>query len=680
MPAQLPQGFVLDQPQVPQPPAGFQLDVAPEKDDRGFLARTFNPRREDFAEYPGGGTAESALAAEQRMGDKNASIGQDKYGNQTINRNGETLYLNKPGLSVNDIYDVTRKTDEIAKDVAPFLAGGAATSTLKPIPAIATQMLTGAASESINQGGNALSGTEVQPGKIATTALWAGAGEAGGRLVFAVMKPIFSKLFGASAPAQIVKSDGSLTDDAIRALDNVPTDQLDDLAMKELSRMKEAGVITQEQAKRFNLFKERGLTPTRAQVTRSADDFQLQQEAAKTGTAVRGALEAQDNAISGAFDTAIRGSGGNAVSSGSPVADAVLNKASQLDDEISRLYNAAREAAPDAKVVQLNRLAAQLKNKAPENEITGGLIKAIRGDLQSRGLIDKNFKAIGKTDVSAAEEVRKVLNSFFKSTSDRGRMLIREFKDALDDDVLSTFGDDLYKQARSAKASFEAGLRVEKLSKFDKNQRSLVRDVLENKINADDLFDKAVLSKSWKASDLREMRNYLTKGTKEQVQGGLKAWNDLRAETLQWIKDQTFKNALDQSGNPTMASGAIKRSLDKIGNERLGVLFSRDEVAFLNDMQRLEALRQPVPGTGIGKGPSAQAIEALGDRLIKKASEIPGVSLLVDLIKAPASYSRASSAMSNPVSEAARRAAEVSTLKSIPPAAAATVYASDRAR
>lgn len=674
--ADLPPGFVLDQPQTVAPPPGFQLDGP---DTRSVIARTLSPRRENFPEYTLGPMdagrenrplEERALLSEfdRKGGDVGASIGKDRYGNPTIITNRGTFYLERPGLDPKDISDAQRAAGAVVHEAAPYLAAGVATGGTTWIPAVATQMATGLAKESIDQAGNAMQGKPVEYSKLATTPLWAGAGEAAGRVVFAVMRPVFRSLFGAKAPSNLVNSNGTLTDDALKALDDaqVPADQLDDLAQQELRRMQQHGVLTREQAERFNFFKNQGIEPTRAQITRAADDFQLQQEAAKTSTGVRAALEGQEQQISQAFDTTIRGTGGNATTSGSPISDAVLNKASQLDAEISRLYTAAREATNGEKVIGLNQMAQNLRARAPDNELTGGLIRSIRGDLMERGVMDKNWRVVGKIDVNTAETVRQVLNQRWNSTNDYGRILIRQLKDSLDADVLRTAGDDIFQEARRAKAAFESGLRPEALSKFDVNERSLVRHVLENRIKADDVFDQAVLSKSWKASDLRELRNYLTRGSQQQTQTGLQAWNDLRAETAQWIKDQAFSNALDQGGNASMRSGAIRRSLDKIGPDRLSVLFNAEERQFLNNMTRLEQLRQPVPLTGNGKGPSAQAIGGLVTEIRRQAAKLPVIGQIMGgIIDAVQNNTRAVQALSSPIPQAVNAATEAAARRAV---------------
>jgi hypothetical protein len=678
--ADLPAGFVLDQPKSTGLPAGFVLDSGPQEDERNFVARYLNPRREDYPEYPVAGTAESQLAAERNphlRGERSMSdlisgdqlkITQDKYGNDMIVTPRGTFYSNKPGPSLNDIPSAGNAIFNTVKEAAPYLAGGAAAAGAKLATGVGVQAATGLASESIDQTGNAIAGKEVDLRRLATTPLFAGMGEFGGRAVFAVMKPVISKLFGSSAPQRIVNENGTLTDDAIKALSTVDPAQVDDLALQELSKMQQQGVLTKEQAERFNFFKNQGIEPTRAQVTRNADDFQLQQEAAKTSTGVRNALEGQESAISNAFDTNIRGTGGNATTSGSPVADAVLNKATQLDSEISRLYKSVRDAAPGEKVVSLDRYAQNLRARAPDNELTGGLIRSLRGDLMERGIVDNKFKVVGKIDVETAETVRQVINQRYNSTNDFGRQILKQLKESLDADVLTTSGDDLFQEARKAKASFEAGLRPESLSKFDTNERSLVRNILENKIKAEDVFQQAVLSKSWKASDLRELKTYLTRGSAEQVKTGTQAWNDLRAEAVQWIKDQTFRNAESQLGEATMRSGAIKSSLDKIGAERMSELFTGEERQFLNAMARLETLRQPVPMTGNGKGPSAQAIAGLQRTVSTMAGKFNVLGPILEIFQ---NQSKAINALTTPVPAAISQASAAAARRTvIPPAGA----------
>lgn len=360
------------------------------------------------------------------------------------------------------------------------------------------------------------------------------------------------------------------------------------------------------QALRAAKFRQMSMEPTRAQVTRNAADFQTQQEAAKTSGRIREALEKQEGQISRLFDDYGRGTGGQISEEGNSVVDTIINRQTLRDERIGELYRAAREAAPDAQNVKLSSFVKTLKDAAPQNELTGGLIKAIRGDLQQRGVIGKGFKRQGIIDVSTAEDIRKTVNQFYNSTNDFGRMKIRELKEALDDDVFRSAGDDVFAEARAAKAEFERQMRRAKVSKFDARKQNLVMDVIENKISPDTFVKDTAMSKKWRAEDIAQLRDF-TIGDGD----GAKAWNDYRAEVLQSIKDSAFTGPVDEQGYQAISRAGLDRALEKIGTPKLKEIFNADELRFLRDLKQITALREPVRGTAQGRGPSAQAISKL---------------------------------------------------------------------
>lgn len=590
-----------------------------------------NPPREGFREYVGGGSPESVLASEIQLGDKNAYLSADEYGNPTIVTERGTFYPNRPGISVADVTGFLSGVERTAQDVAPYLAGGVATAPLRAATQTLAQGGIGLAQEAIKQTGNAIEGKQVDWSRLATTPLFAMAGDAAGRLAYRVAAPAIARIIGSQPAIRVVNSDGTLSDDAVRMLRAAGStpDDFAKAAASEADSLKRTGVLTQEQAERFNFFKEMGLEPTTAQVTRSADDFRVQQDLAARSSGVRSALENQEAQLTQAFDTRIMGTGG--ATTGSPISDAVIGKATALDAEISSLYNEARQAAPGAKNVRLESMVETLRRRAPDNEFTGGLIRSIRGDLVERGVMNNRFQVTGKIDVDTAETIRQVLNSNFNSTNAKGRMIIRELKERLDDDVLAIAGQDVFDQARRARADFSAQLRPDKVSKFDINERSLVEDIMDNTIKADDVFDKTVLSNNAKPSDLVQLKRYLTAGSEEQAASGLRAWSSLRAQTLDWVKQNAFNGPVDAAGNQAMSRAGLERALSRIGDDKIKVIFSAEEAKFLDDMLKLAKLREPVRRTALGGGPSAQAIEKLERSIMAR---LPVVGPFYDFFKA----------------------------------------------
>lgn len=384
--------------------------------------------------------------------------------------------------------------------------------------------------------------------------------------------------------------------------------------------------LTGAQAERIASLEKVGIkNPTKAQKTRNANDFQKQQESAKTQTEVRDALELQESALSQTFDDAVTGTGGKPVTSGSTIVDEVVGRSTKLDTEISNLYKAARERSGDQPNVDLTRFANKVLDNLDSDGATDGLYSAMKGELRRRGVIDAEGKVIGQVDVAAAEEIRKFANAQFDP---KGKSFanseIRNLKNSLDDDVFSSAGKDLFAEARRAKSEFETSLSNAKISKFDKNNRSLVRDILENKIDPDSLVERITSSKSYRASDLRQLKDYLT-----QSEGGTAAFNDLRAQAMQSIRDKSFFGPEDAQGIQALSRSKLESAISKIGDERLKVLFTAEERTLLNDVLRASKIREPVRGTALGRGPSAQAIDSINRRLDK----IPVIGDLVESIQ-----------------------------------------------
>lgn len=381
--------------------------------------------------------------------------------------------------------------------------------------------------------------------------------------------------------------------------------------------------IKPDQAARKAILETQGLTPTTAQITRDAGDFQAQQESAKLTGRVRTALEGQEAALTSRFDNAVLGTGGDAVTDISPVSEALVSKATVLDQEISDLYKTAREAAPGKQNVKLSNLGKKLKDLAPSNRVTGGAIESIVGDLQAKGVLDDSMKVVGKIDVETAEDVRKLMNELFDPQNGFRNGKLRELKDALDDDVFRASGGDVFKAGRKAKADFEKELARAKISKFDSRKANLVRDVLENKINPDAFANDVVFSKKWRADDIKQLKDYISTD-----EAGRAAFDDLRAETMEAIKAKSFFGPEDAQGNQALSRDKLQKALQSIGTPKLKVLFTPDENKFLRDMLAVAKLREPVRGTALGKGPSAQAIGALEEKL----NALPLIGRLISAI------------------------------------------------
>jgi len=364
--------------------------------------------------------------------------------------------------------------------------------------------------------------------------------------------------------------------------------------------LRNAGAATPEEAVRMALFESRGFRPTRPQITQAPGEFQLQQEIQKGGGPVREVLDIQEQRFAEAFEQQARETGGEVATSGSTPIDEIVDRSTGLDQKISELYKATTEAAPNAKNIKISGLNSVLKQNIGKDRISKGLVSAITSDLKSFGVVDSKGKVVGKISVKTAEEIRKGINSFHDSTSDTGRMLMREMKEALDKDVFSVAGQDVFDQARSAKRSFEQGLNRAKISKFDSRKSNLVRDMLENKINPNTFIKDVIFSKKWREEDIRQLKSYLN-----QTPSGQQSLKDIRAQTIDTIQDAIFTEKGELKGTQ------LAKEIGKIGKPKLKVIFDKQELKFLDDMKEIVKLRTPARAEALGLGPSGAAIKEI---------------------------------------------------------------------
>ena len=516
---------------------------------------------------------------------------------------------------------ISTTVGEIAGESAPFLVPGLGVAGLVGRGAqIAGATALGAAEAGIiSRGKGGDTGEQLFSTGIGGTA--AGTLELAMPRISRIGSKIIRRVLGKAPQGAVIDATGKPSAELLDALSE--TGQTFDDIIKEAKDEMSQQVIDPKQAARKAFLQSQGLEPTRAQITRNAADFQAQQESAKMPGRARTALEAQDAALTSRFNNAILETTGKANSPTSTVADALTEKATKLDQEISDLYATARKVIPEDKNIRFDGLTNELRKLAPSDRRAGGNISALIGDMQSKGILDDKMNVVGRVSVEVAEDLRKMTNELYDPANPFGNMLLRKVKDKLDDDVFRAAGDDFFKTGREAKAAFERELSRAKISKFDSRKDNIVRDILENKIDPDQLVDKVVFSKRWRAADLKQLKDYI--GTDD---AGKKALEDLRAETLQEIKERAFIGADDDAGFRSLSRDKLAKALDSIGDNKLNILFEPKEVKFLKDMLEVTKLREPVKGTALGRGPSAQAI----GRIEQKLKDLPILGSLINFI------------------------------------------------
>lgn len=431
--------------------------------------------------------------------------------------------------------------------------------------------------------------------------------------------------------AQVFDETGNFTDDVLGELDKMfksGQGQQAEAAVKQ--DLVDQGVLSREQAERFNLFNQYKVPATRFNVTQAADDAVAQQSAIKRSGPTAKVVAEQDKRlaeIAGEGVEKLNPTARDLPEANSRVFGAVDKTVTRVDDEVSKAYGVAREASKGQPRVTFENLAEAVNRNRGSETASGGIISSIRGEMKNKGLVRKGFDfnvnkrgaqvdsaGIKKLTVDEAEELRQHLNSLYSSATPKGRMIIRDLKNAIDQDVEKAVGQDIFKEARAAKSDFQQMIERGRRNKFDKTSRGFLEDVIHNQVPEDKIIQRLLAGRD---DDFLKFKEFLTK---DAGQDGVQAFNEIKAQVLRDALDRATRTAGKSEGGQAVFNSRLFR--DAFANlrqtKKFKELFNADEIKVIDDIVKIGTLRTPLVNTQAGKGPTEMAVDELKQDIIKK--------------------------------------------------------------
>lgn len=557
---------------------------------------------------------------------------------------------------------------EIAGEAVPALGIGVAGGA---IPGLAARTGAMAAAEGVQQGLQSV-GRDESASEVAKNVAIGAAFGAGGELAIPVLRKyggeLFRKLTGRAPKSNIILEDRTITDEFKKVLekegyteddfrravsqmnegesvrnrigvDDIPEQVPSNTPEPSLERMVSSSDIPPDadpnrvarNRQRQEAFERMDLTPTEAQRTRSPNLFKDQQDMIKYDEQVRYAIETQDRKLFEQATARAEQARAGATTEDS-VSNVILNRTRQRDLEINQAYEDLAARAGDKPVMVFSELTKKVNQFLGEDELTAGAVNAVRKRMIDSGIIDKygKLKQVKPDNtlltankpweperftVKKAEKLRQYMNDLYAhipADKPRGRQLINQLKKALDADSYASTGDDIFKQARDAHYAKEQGLSKQRASEYSRNKVSLVRDILQDKVAGEDLFRKVTGARSkYKAADLIDLKRYLLEEDPTDVEAGLRAWNNIRADALEHIRDLSSKGPESEEGFKSITRAGLDQAFRSIGDSKMRVLFNADERKFLANLAEVARYREPISGTALGSGPSGDAVRQL---------------------------------------------------------------------
>ncbi|HEY6020448.1 MAG TPA: hypothetical protein VIY48_11220, partial [Candidatus Paceibacterota bacterium] len=228
------------------------------------------------------------------------------------------------------------------------------------------------------------------------------------------------------------------------------------------AQIKEAAALPPEQqVARANVLKAVGIDDARLSAIEghplnAASEFQMGKFNEPAGQAAKAQFAAEKAALQAHTEGMVEKSGGSLgmdqetrLARGNSILAPLDSLKQWFDDKTNQLYTAARERAQGQPVTlqSTNDVLGQ-KSNFSGNSDSLQLRNGVQDRMQELGMLDDKGNLISST-VDQAENLRKYLN---EQWSPKNSHVLGKLKDALDDDVMSTAGEDIFKEARDMRA------------------------------------------------------------------------------------------------------------------------------------------------------------------------------------------------------------------------------------
>lgn len=435
--------------------------------------------------------------------------------------------------------------------------------------------------------------------------------------------------FGSAS--NVLDDAGRITDDFIEELDDaikkgaITANQADDVIADEFLK---AGIMTPETAARFNLFKKRGVTPIRAQLTQLTDDFKNLQDAAKSSNAVSRALAEQETELISAVEegiTKIAPDADDIISTNNSLLRVIDKVGRALDDQVSKTYEDISSNLSSQKIVPVENILSAFNKTKGDNTLAGGVPSSFNQILRNLDITNKNK---GNITVETAEKIRRSLNTRFEGANAQGRRLIRQYKDVIDDAVEGAAGKDVFKPAREAKI-----LERKIFERASTGSRDTKKALLLDKIRNNEIKEEQILKRIVSASDdeFLHVKNFFLNNAGEE---GKKAWANLKAQEIRTALSKAMgTQGKAEGGGRVFNANKFKEHFKRLrSSKKWESLFTESERELIDDIIEIGFLRVPQGRVQQGSGPSTLPMLELKKEIQKK---IPLLGDKLDLILSP---------------------------------------------
>jgi hypothetical protein len=295
---------------------------------------------------------------------------------------------------------------------------------------------------------------------------------------------------------------------------------------------------------------------------------------------------------------------------GKAVDRALINKAEVARRKVREAYEKAREEGAMLEPVTLNDLATAASD-IQRFEGVASNVAPIRKEAIRIGILTEdqsgNLIPVAKS-LDDVELFRQFVNEATDWTDKRQALMAKKITAAIDVGTEGK-GGEAYKTARKLRQDFanefeNVGLTSRLLS--------TKRGTSERTIAFDDVFDKIVINAS--LEEMNKVRKTLLTAGPE----GKRAWNELKAAAIRYIKDKSLSTAQrDERGNPLLSPDKLNSTIKSLDTEgKLDSLFGKKQAQQIRDLGQLSIDIYTAPPGAVNFSNTASALRVALDTVL----------------------------------------------------------------
>jgi hypothetical protein len=295
---------------------------------------------------------------------------------------------------------------------------------------------------------------------------------------------------------------------------------------------------------------------------------------------------------------------------GKAVDKAIVTKAEVRRREIRDAYDKARQAGELQAPVTLNDLATAAADVTRFEGVAANVAPIKREAIRLGVLVeDADGNLVPQAaSLETTELLRQFVNKATDWTDKREGLMARTINSAIDAGTEGQ-GGELYKAARKKRERYanefeNVGLTQKLLS--------TKRGTDERQIAFEDVFDKVIISAP--TDEMNKVRRTLVTSGPE----GKQAWNDLRAATVNYIKEKSISaSQRDEMGNPLLSPDKLNRTITSLDKEgKLETLFGKQQAQTIRDLGQLSIDIYTAPPGAVNFSNTASALQVALDSLL----------------------------------------------------------------